>query len=150
MLEKKYLHNNGKFVKKFVARGINPTETTSICSKIRDITPKYGELIFTKKTSDTSNLFVIIFEDPMMMLAWNSQLPPAIIEDVVAVKVLILTSSSAELVNKTYKSLIEKLPMYSGYILDEDKLSEEEYRLLLFFTNIREMNRFTSEQNILE
>lgn len=137
-----------KPVKKFVLRGKDNAELKSSCIKIKFITPEYGKVMFDKNLSETSHLFIILFDDFLMKMAWVEKMSDSTTEDVVEIKIITLTRTSDEDdLNKKSDTLKKILPSYNGYFLDED-VSENEIFLTAFFTNLEEMDRFTREQNI--
>ena len=134
---------------KVVLRDPEQASLKSRISKIlRDI-PKYGELLCSKRLTEISHLFVFTFEDPVMADSWRNNFLNDSLEEVKQIRIMPFKRASSEELKQDYENLIALIPSYKCSIFKREKISEREYNVYLLFTDIEEMNRFISEQNVL-
>ena len=134
---------------KIILRDSEPASLKSRISKILRETPKYGELLYSKELTKNSYLLVFVFEDTVMSDSWKDNFSNENFEEVKQIRIMPFIRESSEELKKDYEHLINLLPNYKCSIFKHEKISENESKIYLLFTDIKEMLRFILEQNVL-
>ena len=153
MLKKYYLHNNGLFVRKFVIRANSSSELTSSIAHIKDVATAFdGKLLYEKQLSPMTEFIILSFKDATLMVSWECVLNSSVnLVEIVSSKILVVKNENdSQSVQQTVKNILEQLPSYKGAMLTSKKISDNEIHLFLFFTDLKEMARWTSEKGITE
>lgn len=144
MITMKYLQNNeGIVVKNFIVRESSDALATTFCGKAKDLLAKYGgEMLVEKKLLDGVYFLMPAMGSSDMMAAWEMTLGRRdIMQEITSTKILVVKDDEGDKIRAQAKCQAAKdlLVKHKGAVLREIKVSEAEYRLVLFFSDEMQM-----------
>ena len=144
MVKMNYLSNNeGLVVKNFMVRDVDDASALTFCRKAKDLLAKYGgEMLVERKLLDGVYFIMPSLDSSALMSAWEMTLGRRdIMAEITCTKILEVKDDagdgpSAQAKCQRAKELLEQ---HKGCVLREIKVSDSEYRLILFFSDNEQM-----------
>lgn len=155
MLKISYLNEGKCAVRRFALKVDDPTEAEkekteaeiqTILGKAKEDLKQLlhklgGEIMYELELSTRSVFMVVSFEDALNMETWNNSVGTLVkgakILDVVSTKVLSIKGNKGEAkkVREKIEEIRKTLLNYKAAVFTETKLTDEEYKLTIFFTD---------------
>lgn len=143
MITVKYLQNEGIVIKCFIVKESSDALATTFCGKAKDLLAKYGgEMLLERRLAEGIYLLIPSMDSSDMMTAWEMTLGRRdIMQEITNTKTLIVEDDQGDSIRAKAKCQYAKdlLEKHKGVVLRQIKVSDSEYRLVIFFPDKTQM-----------